>query len=122
MAVTTIGLSTLTFGTASSGSQVVSSYEETYKSEPVELMAGNGTFQAVVYANPQVTINGTIISGTATGLVGAALILLTTGNTFLTISGISTYYIENISRNATNDGFTETTITATGWQNLSSSS
>ena len=122
MAVTTIGLSTLFFGTASSGSQVVSSYEETYKAEPVELMAGNGTFQAVAYPNPQVTINGTIISGTATGLVGASLALLTTGNTFLTMTGISTFYIENISRNATNDGFTETTITAMGWQNLGSTS
>jgi len=122
MAVTTIGLSTLFFGTALSGSQVVSSYEETYKAEPVELMNGNGTFQAVAYPNAQVTINGTIISGTATGLVGGALALLTSGNTFLTMTGISTYYIENISRNATNDGFTETTITATGWANLGNSS
>lgn len=122
MAVTTIGLSTLVFGTAQSGSQVVSSYEETYKAEPVELMNGNGTFQAVAYPNAQVTINGTIISGTATGLVGASLALLTTGNTFLTMTGISTYYIENISRNATNDGFTETTITAMGWQNLGNTS
>jgi hypothetical protein len=122
MAVTTIGLSTLFFGTALSGSQVVSSYEETYKAEPVELMKGDGTFQAVAYPNAQVTINGTIISGTATGLVGASLALLTTGNTFLTMTGISAWYIENISRNATNDGFTETTITATGWQNLGSSS
>ncbi|NBT67689.1 MAG: hypothetical protein EBT78_08015 [Betaproteobacteria bacterium] len=122
MAVTTIGLTSLFFGTASSGSQVVSSYEETYKCEPVELMNGNGTFQAVAYPNAQVTINGTIISGTATGLVGASLALLTTGNTFLTMTGISTFYIENISRNATNDGFTETTITAMGWQNLGSTS
>jgi hypothetical protein len=37
------------------------------------------------------------------------------------MTGISTFTIENISRNATNDGFTETTITATGWQNLGSS-
>ena len=122
MAVTTIGLSTLFFGTALSGSQVVSSYEETYKAEPVELGKGDGTFQAVAFPNPQVTINGTIISGSATGLVGASLALLTTGNTFLTMTGISAWYIESISRNATNDGFTETTITATGWQNLNSSS
>lgn len=122
MAVTTIGLSTLFFGTASSGSQVVSSYEETYKAEPVELASGTGTFQAVAFPNPQVTINGTIISGTATGLVGASLILLTSSNTFLTMTGISAWYIENISRNATNDGFTETTITATGWASLGSSS
>jgi len=121
MAVTTIGLSTLFFGTALSGSQVVSSYEETYKAEPVELGKGDGTFQAVAFPNPQVTINGTIISGTATGLVGASLALLTTGNTFLT-TGISAWYIENISRNATNDGFTETTITATGWVSLGNTS
>lgn len=121
MAVTTIGLSTLFFGTALAGSQVVSSYEETLKAEPVELGKGDGTFQAVAFANPQTSINGTIISGTATGLVGASLALLTTGNTFLTGTA-GTYYIENISRNATNDGFTETTISAVGWASLGSTS
>lgn len=120
MAVTTIGLSTLFFGTAQSESRVVSSYEETYKSEPVELAKGNGTFQAVAFANPQVTINGTIISGSVCASVGGELTFLTTGNTFLTMSGISSWYIENMSRNSTNDGFTETTITATGWENLGS--
>lgn len=117
MAVTTIGLSTLFFGTALASSQVVSSYEETIKTEPVELGKGDGTFQAVAFVNPQTSINGTIVSGTATGLVGGSLSLLTTGNTFLTGTA-GTYYIENISRNATNDGFTETTISAIGWSSL----
>ena len=121
MAVTTIGLSTLFFGTALSSSQVVSSYEETVKSETLELGKGDGTFQAVVYANPQTTINGTIISGNAAGNVGSALTLLTTGNTYLTGTA-GTYYIENISRNATNDGFTETTISAIGWPSLGATS
>jgi hypothetical protein len=119
MAVTTIGLTTLFFGTALAGSQVVSSYEETIKSEPVELGKGDGTFQAVVFANPQTTINGTIISGSATGAVGSASSLF--GATFLTgAQAQSSLYIDNISRTATNDGFTETTISAIGWLNLNS--
>ena len=116
MAVTTIGLSTLFFGTPlSSGSQVVSSYEETLKSELVELGKGDGTFQAVAFANPQMTINGTIISGSASASVGAVTTLF--GATFLTgFSG--SLYIDSLSRNATNDGFTETTISAIGWASL----
>ena len=121
MAVTTIGLTTLFFGTAQAGTSVVSSYEETIKSEPVELGSGTGTFQAVVYANPQTTINGTIISGSATGSIGAASSLFS--STFLTgAQAQSSLYIDNISRNATNDGFTETTISATGWLSLGQTS
>ena len=117
MAVTTIGLTTLFFGTVQAGTSVVSSYEETLKSEPVELASGSGTFQAVAFVNPQMTINGTIISGTATGSVGAVTTLF--GSTFLTgFSG--SLYVDNISRNATNDGFTETTISAIGWTSLGS--
>ena len=120
MAVTTIGLSTLFFGTPlSSGSQVVSSYEETIKSEPVELGKGDGTFQAVVFSNPQTTINGTIISGSASGALGVVTALF--GSTFLT-SAQTSLYIENISRSATNDGFTETTISAIGWAGLNQTS
>ena len=119
MAVTTIGLTTLFFGTALASGQVVSSYEETLKSEPVELGSGLGTFQAVAFANPQMTINGTIISGSATGSVGAATTLF--GATFLTgFSG--SLYIDSLSRNATNDGFTETTISAIGWTSLGATS
>ena len=119
MAVTTIGLTTLFFGTTQASGQVVSSYEETIKSEPVELGSGTGIFQAVVYANPQTTINGTIISGSASGVVGAASSLF--GATFLTgAQAQSSLYIDNISRNATNDGFTETTISAIGWASLGS--
>lgn len=119
MAVTTIGLTTLFFGTPLAGASVVSSYEETLKSEPVELGKGDGTFQAVAFVNPQITINGTIISGSATGSVGAVTSLF--GSTFLT-GGASTLYVDNISRNATNDGFTETTISAIGWVSLGSAS
>jgi len=121
MAVTTIGLSTLFFGTAQAGSSIVSSYEETVKAEPVELGSGSGTFQAVAYVNPQTTINGTIISGSVSGLVGGELSVLTSNNTFLTGTA-GTYYIDNISRNATNDGFTETTISAIGWSSLGNTS
>lgn len=119
MAVTTIGLSTLFFGTALASGQVVSSYEETTKAEPVELGSGGGTFQAVAFVNPHTTINGTIISGTATGTVGAITSLF--GSRYLTGAQASVY-IDNVSASATNDGFTETTISAIGWASLGATS
>lgn len=121
MAVTTIGLTTLFFGTAQSGSQIVSSYEETIKSEPVELTQGNGTFSAVAFANPQTMISGTIISGTVSASIGSSLSFLTSGNTFLS-GAAGTYFIESISRNSTNDGFTETSISAIGYASLGQTS
>ena len=115
MALTTIGLTTLKFGTDSESSAVVRSYEETIKCDPVELMGGNGQFQAVAISNPNSSASITIVSGSLSGSIGASF--TTTGNTFLT--GIDSLFVESASRTLTNDGFSETQISAVGYANLS---
>jgi hypothetical protein len=114
MALTTIGLTSLKFGTDSESSSVVRSYEETIKCDPVELMAGNGVFQAVAIANPNSSASITIVSGSASGSIGVSF--TQTANTLLT--GMDTLYVESASRTLTNDGFTEVQISAVGYANL----
>ena len=116
MAATSIGLTTLKFGTTDESSAVVRSFEETIKCDPVELMSGNGTFQAVAISNPNSSASITIVSGSVSQGVGSAFSLTT--NSFLT--GVDTLYVESASRTITNDGFTETQISAVGYANLSS--
>jgi hypothetical protein len=114
MPLTTIGITTLKFGTDAETSAVVRSYEETIKCDPVELMAGNGVFQAVAIANPNSSASITIVSGTVSGSIGASF--TQTANTFLT--GVNSFYVESASRTLTNDGFTEVQISAVGYANL----
>jgi hypothetical protein len=116
MALTTIGLTSLKFGTSDESSAVVRSYEETIKCDPVELMGGNGTFQAVAISNPNSSASITIVSGSVSGSIGASF--TQTANTFLT--GMDTLFIESASRTLTNDGFSEVQISAVGYANLSS--
>ena len=116
MALTTIGLATLKFGTSDEASSVVRSYEETIKCDPVELMGGNGTFQAVAISNPNSSASITIVSGSVSGSIGSAFSQST--NTFLT--GVDTLYVESSSRTLTNDGFSEVQISAVGYANLNS--
>ena len=115
IALTTIGITTLTFGTTNVSSSVVRSYEETIKCDPIELMAGNGTFQAVAISNPNTSMSMTIVSGTTTGAVGA--LISATDNTFLT-GAQTTLHIDSSSRTMTSDGFTEFQVSASGWANL----
>jgi hypothetical protein len=115
MAATTIGLSGLSFGTTAEDGAVVRSYEETIKCDPVELLDGDGTFQAVAFSNPNSSANITIVSGSASAGIGSAF--SQTGNTDLT--GIDNpLYVDSCSRTLTNDGFAETQISASGWLNL----
>jgi hypothetical protein len=116
MAATNIGLTTLEFGTSEESSSVVRSYEETIKCDPVELMAGDGTFQAVAISNPNSSASITIVSGSVSASVGSAFSL--TLNTFLT--GMDSLFVESASRTLTNDGFAETQISAVGYLNLNS--
>jgi len=117
MALTTIGLTTLKFGTTDESSAVVRSYEETIKCDPVELMGGNGTFQAVALSNPNSSASVTIVSGSVSASIGA--LFTQTGNTFLTGMDNS-LYVESSSRTLTNDGFAEIQISAVGYANLNS--
>jgi hypothetical protein len=115
MAATSIGLTTLKFGTTAESASVVRSYEETIKCDPVELMGGDGTFKAVAFSNPNSSASITIVSGAVSASVGSAFSL--TQNTFLT--GMDTpLYVESASRTLTNDGFAETQISAVGYLNL----
>ena len=117
MAATCIGLTTLKFGTTEESSSVVRSYEETIKCDPVELMGGDGAFQAVALSNPNSSASITIVSGSVSASIGAELTLTT--NTFLT--GVHTpLYVESVSRTLTNDGFAEIQISAVGYLNLNS--
>jgi hypothetical protein len=119
MALTTIGLSNLKFGTTNTSSSVVRSYEETIKCDPVELMGGDGTFKAVAISNPNSTISMTIVSGTVSGAIGSTV--ANTDNTFLTgVTG--SFYIDSNSRTLTNDGFAEYQVSATAWANLGQTS
>jgi hypothetical protein len=119
MALTTIGLTTLKFGTSDVGSAVVRSFEETMKCDPIELLGGDGTFKAVAISNPNTSMTMTIVSGVTSGAVGA--IVSASANTFLT--GVqASLYIDSCSRTLTNDGFAEYQVSATGWANLNSSS
>lgn len=115
MALTTIGLSNLTFGTTAQSSAVVKSYEESIKCDPVELMAGNGTFQAVAFANPSNTASITIVSGSISAGIGAAF--SQNINTY-PITTADTLYVESVSKTLTNDGFSEVQISAVGYLNL----
>jgi hypothetical protein len=117
MALTTIGLTTLKFGTSDESSSVVRSYEETIKCDPVELMGGNGTFQAVAISNPNSSASITIVSGSVSASIGSAF-SFGDNNTFLT--GMDTLYVESASRTLTNDGFSEVQISAVGYSNLNS--
>lgn len=115
MAATTIGLGSLIFGTTEESSSVVRSYEETIKCDPVELLAGDGTFKAVAFSNPNSSVNITLVSGSVSGLVGSTFSL--TQNTLL--NGMDTpLYVDSCSRTLTNDGFAEVQISASGWLNL----
>ena len=114
MALTTIGLSGLSFGTTQESSSVVRSYEETIKCDPVELMDGDGTFQAVAFSNPNSSANITLVSGSISAGIGSAFSL--TQNNALT--GMDTLYVDSCSRTLTNDGFAELQISASGWANL----
>ena len=114
MALTTIGLTTLKFGTSDEASAVVRSYEETIKCDPVELMGGSGTFEAVALSNPNSSASITIVSGAVSASIGAAF--AQTVNSFLT--GVDTLYVESASKTLTNDGFSETQISAVGYSNL----
>lgn len=116
MAATTIGLSNLSFGTAQESSSVVRSYEETIKCDPVELLNGDGAFQAVVFSNPNSSVNITLVSGTVSAGIGGSF-TLNTNNTDLTGMDAS-LYVESCSRTLTNDGFAEVQISASGWLNL----
>ena len=119
MALTTIGLTTLKFGTADFSSSVVRSFEEAIKCDPVELMGGSGTFQAVAITNPQTSMSMTIVSGTTAGAIGA--LVSASANTFLT--GVqANVYIESASRTLTNDGFAEYQVSAVGYSNLGQAS
>jgi hypothetical protein len=114
MALTTIGLTTLKFGTSDEAAAVVRSYEETIKCDPVELMSGNGTFEAVAFSNPNSSASITIVSGSVSGSIGASF--AQTANSFLT--GVDTLYVESASKTLTNDGFSEVQISAVGYSNL----
>ena len=114
MALTTIGITTLKFGTTAESSAVVRSYEETIKCDPVELMNGSGTYQAVAFANPNSSVSITLVSGTVSGSIGASF--SQTANTFLT--GVDSLFVESSSRTLTNDGFSEVQISAVGYANL----
>jgi hypothetical protein len=118
MPLTTIGLTTLKFGTSEESSAVVKSYEETLKCDPIELLSGDGTFKAVAISNPNSSASITIVSGSVSGSIGASF--SQTGNTFLT--GMDTLYVESSSRTLTNDGFSEVQISAVGYLNLGSAS
>jgi hypothetical protein len=119
MALTTIGLTTLKFGTADFSSSVVKSFEETIKCEPVELMGGSGVFQAVAITNPQSTMSMTIVSGGTSTSVGA--LISASANTFLTgVQG--SLFVESASRTYTNDGFAEVQVSAVGYLNLGAAS
>lgn len=113
MALTTIGLTTLKFGTTEESSAVVKSYEETLKCDPIELLSGDGTFKAVAISNPNSSASITIVTASTYGIIGASF---STGNTFLTT--MDTLYVESSSRTLTNDGFAETQISAIGYANL----
>jgi hypothetical protein len=118
MAITTIGLTSLKFGTTEESSAVVKSYEETLKCDPIELLSGDGTFKAVAISNPNSSASITIVSASASGSIGASF--SQTGNTFL--AGMDTLYVESSSRTLTNDGFSEAQISAIGYANLSQTS
>jgi hypothetical protein len=117
MPLTTIGLTTLKFGTDSESGSVVRSYEETIKCDPVELMGGNGQFSAVAISNPNTSASITIVSGSVSQGIGSELTLLT--NSFLT-GDDTPLYVESASRTLTNDGFAEIQISAVGYANLNS--
>lgn len=118
MALTTIGLNSLKFGTTQESSSVVRSYEQTIACDPVELLDGNGTFEAVAFTNPRTTINITLVSGSVSAGVGATT-NLDAQNTFLT--GVdATVYVNSVNATRTNDGFAEVQISADGWANLNS--
>jgi hypothetical protein len=119
MAATSIGLTSLKFGTSDESTSVVRSYDETIKCDPVELMGGDGTFKAVAITNPNSSASITIVSGSVSASIGASF--SQTGNTFLT--GIDAQlYVESSSRTLTNDGFAETQISAVGYANLGQAS
>jgi len=119
MALTTIGISTLKFGTTNVSGSVVRSFEETIKCDPIELISGNGTFQAVAISNPNTSMTMTIVSGVTSGAIGA--LVSATDNTFLT--GVqASLFVESASRTFTNDGFAEYQVSASGWSNLGQSS
>lgn len=116
MALTTIGLSGLIFGTTAESSVVVRSYEETIKCDPVELLGGDGTFEAVAFSNPNGSVNITLVSGSISEGIGGAFNYYS-GNTFLTGLGTS-LYVDSCSKTLTNDGFAEIQISASSWDNL----
>ena len=116
MPATSIGLTTLKFGTEEESSSVVRSYEETIKCDPVELISGDGTFQAVAISNPNSSASIAIVSGSVSQGIGTAL--SQTANSFLT--GMDSLFVESVSRTLTNDGFAETQISAVGYLNLGS--
>lgn len=121
MALTTIGLSNLRFGTTQESSSVVRSFEQTITSDPVELLDGDGTFEAVAFSNPRTSVNITLVSGTVSAAVGA-LTTLDNNNTFLTLNSTTeaSVYVASCNATLTNDGFAEIQITAEGWTNLGS--
>lgn len=120
MALTTIGLNNLKFGTTQESGSVVRSYEQTITSDPVELLDGDGTFEAVAFANPRTTVNITLVSGSVSAAVGS-LTNLDNLNTYLT-GADSSVYVASANATRTNDGFAEVQITAEGWANLNSAS
>ena len=120
MPATTIGLSGLIFGTTQESSSVVRSFEQTIKCDPVELLDGDGTFQAVAFANPNTSINITLVSGSVSASIGA-LTTLDNQNTYLT-GADANVYIDSFSKTLTNDGFAEVQVSASGWANLNSPS
>jgi len=118
MALTTIGLNNLKFGTTQESSSVVRSYEQTITCDPVELLDGDGTFEAVAFANPRTTVNLTLVSGSVSAAVGAPS-TLDGANTYLTGADASVY-VASCNATKTNDGFSEVQITLEGWTNLNS--
>ena len=118
MALTTIGLNNLKFGTTQESSSVVRSYEQTITCDPVELLDGDGTFEAVAFANPRTTVNLTLVSGSVSAAVGT-LTALDGNNTYVTGADASVY-VASCNATLTNDGFSEVQISAEGWANLGS--
>jgi len=117
MALTTIGLSNLTFGTTQESSVVVKSYEESLKCDPVELADGSGTFKAVAFANPNSSASITLVSSSVTAGVGAGFGYVANG-----VLDVDDLYIESATKTLTNDGFAEVQISAVGYLNLGQAS
>ena len=116
MAVTTIGLTTVTFGLAAESGIVIQNFSLAHTAEATEVSQHNGTHLAVAFSGYRrnISMSGNCSAVVACSGIGKALLL--TANATAVSSG--SYFVTDASFSEASDGFATFDLSATAYSGL----